>query len=115
MVVMYGAGLFPEHTRRIEPAADAWRRFLDEMDRCRIWSWEPDYYLSAVDGTNWRVHLEAAGKHVKSEGSNAYPGLHGPEPEPTLEFRGLLTALRELLDGLEYDPLAQYLRRCDVQ
>lgn len=38
LVVMYGAGRFPERTYRIEPAANAWRRFLDEMDRYRIWS-----------------------------------------------------------------------------
>ncbi|MGE5528603.1 MAG: hypothetical protein ACM3X6_05615 [Patescibacteria group bacterium] len=109
LVVMYGAGLFPEHTRRIEPAADAWRRFLGKMDSCRIWSWEPYYYLPAMDGTNWWVCLEIEGKRVKSAGSNAYPGLNGAEPEPTAEFRGFLAALRELLGCLEDDLLARLM------
>jgi hypothetical protein len=69
-------GPFPiEPPLIIQPSEDQWRQFWQEVDHIGVWSWAPEYTNpNVLDGTQWSLSLSHAGRKLKSDGSNAYPG-----------------------------------------
>lgn len=81
----------------VTPSPEAWSQFWQAMDAANVWHWEADYTNNDIlDGTQWGFELAHAGRHVTSEGSNAYPGHNAPGYEDSPQFLQLLSALRTL-------------------
>lgn len=50
-----------------------------------VWAWQPLYLLGAV-GPWWELEIRYADRGMRSEGTDAYPGLGG-KPVPYGELR----------------------------
>ena len=81
-----------------QPSEEQWRQFWQEVDRIGVWTWEAEYWNHDVlDGIQWSLSLCHAGRKMKSEGSNAYPGgsdsVECPDDGPFADLRRALAAL----------------------
>ena len=81
----------------VTPSPEAWTQFWQTMETIGVWQWQPQYFDHEVlDGTQWELELKHAGRSVKCDGSNAYPGTSGPDYGRTSAFAQFLKALRTL-------------------
>ena len=88
------------------PSEVEWKKFWDEMDRIRVWSWMDNYDCPDVvfdDGSSWNLKIELGDKKVESSGSNYYPGENIEEivSDQSESFKKFLDALRSLT-GFEF-------------
>ena len=59
----------------ILPTEAEWARFWRGLETAAVWTWQPRYEdPDILDGAQWSLHVEYAGRRLKSIGSNAYPG-----------------------------------------
>ncbi|HEY3375796.1 MAG TPA: hypothetical protein VGK02_12190 [Candidatus Aquicultor sp.] len=84
----------------IRPTGEQWARFWDEIDVIGAWRWRPLYEKAGEEGAHWYVHISVNDHIVTSEGDGAFPG-NDTGSGPSKEFERFLTALRELLGGVE--------------
>lgn len=96
--------------RKIQPTAEQWKAFWDEMNAVGIWNWSAKYAPAAPvqGGTQWDVTLENGGRSIKSEGSNAYPSdadpvKAGPDKQYTKRFTRFYNAVLHLLGETSSD------------
>ena len=91
------AGHIEGDATTVTPTAEAWSQFWQAIEAADVWSWLPDYTDNTIlDGTQWELELAHAGRSVKCEGSNAYPGHNAPGYEDSPQFLHFLTALRTI-------------------
>lgn len=84
----------------LEPTVEEWERFWRGVERAAVWSWKADYLTDVLDGTQWSLRLQHAGRSITTAGSNDYPGGVDNNYSPTSEFAQFLRAL-EQLTGVE--------------
>ncbi|MCU0785358.1 MAG: hypothetical protein MUF81_15155, partial [Verrucomicrobia bacterium] len=77
--------------------SEQWEEFWRTLDAVGVWSWASHYDNPGIcDGTQWSLKLSHAGRHLRSEGSNAFPGAPGPDYSRSCAFAQFLVALRKL-------------------
>ncbi len=80
----------------VQPTANQWLQFWQEVDRIGVWKWLPKYESDVLDGCQWELELEHEGRRVQCYGSNCYPGSIGMECPPGCPFDQFLSALTAL-------------------
>ena len=95
-----------EASKTITPSPERWREFWKSMDEVGLWRWRPRYEDPRLaDGTHWSVEADHAGRSVRSQGHNLYPGqetLPGPgeiRADSGPLFEKYLAAVEKLLGG----------------
>lgn len=91
---------FSIDSTRVQPSAEAWAKFWAAADEAGMRRWRERYRAEDIaDGSGWSLRLTAAGVHVRSAGSNAYPDRRGREHEGEVppEFQAFLDAVDELI------------------
>jgi hypothetical protein len=79
------------------PSVAAWKRFWRSVEKLGVWSWDPKYdNFDILDGVAWELSLRYQGKAVRSEGTNAFPGIVKDSGEYTATYSEFLKALRTL-------------------
>lgn len=91
----------------IEPTQEGWERFWAAMDEVGLWTWKASYHAPGVmDGTQWDVEMKRGRRHVKTSGSNRYPGYREEGVEdgmPTQRFERFTKAVSALIGGRPFD------------
>ena len=100
-----GAYMFdPTKTRSVSPNREQWDDFWRALEAAGVWNWSRDYADPGVcDGTQWSLLLKHAGRSLRSEGSNAYPGGEGMDFSRSSSFGQFLSALGQLTGLSELD------------
>lgn len=81
----------------VTPTPEAWSQFWQTAEIIGVWQWQPEYFdHDILDGTQWELELTHAGRTVKCDGSNAYPGANGPNYGRNTAFARFLKTLRTL-------------------
>lgn len=89
---------FSSLPEKISPTAKEWETFWATVQRCDLWNWEARYDdFDICDGTQWAIEVMLGDRHLRSSGSNAYPGGEGTGYSKP--FRLLLRAVRKLIGG----------------
>ncbi len=79
----------------LQPRPDEWERFWLAAEKIGVWSWKQEYYIAALDGTNWQLKIKHGEKFLSAQGSNAYPG--SSDASPSAVFRSLIRSVGELV------------------
>lgn len=59
----------------VDPGPEAWEEFRKALDALGIGRWDARYESPGIlDGTSWGVEMDWGDLHVRSSGSNNYPG-----------------------------------------
>ncbi len=102
----YAASKAAETSKTITPTPEQWRGFWKSMDEVGLWDWRPRYDDSRIfDGTFWSVEADHAGRSVRSQGRQLFPGQETiPGPGEIRRDRGplfekYLAAVEKLLGG----------------
>ena len=88
----------------IRPDAGTWTRFIQEINKAKLYKWAPDYPNPGVyDGTRWYVEIQFGERIFKSKGDNNFP-TEGNESKPTnapspcgVPFQTLCAAVSHLI------------------
>lgn len=85
-------------TIKVQPSPAEWHRFWIAVEEAKVWSWRGEYNNDQVlDGIQWSLEMQHAGRRIKCEGINAFPGWEAtPEFPETCEFAKFLTAIERL-------------------
>jgi hypothetical protein len=98
-----GRADLPTDVELFEPTERQWQEFAAALDALGVWRWRANYPNPGVmDGTSWSIDIDYGRVAIRAGGDNNYPAAGGApsgKPEPTREFRGLLTAVRNLIGG----------------
>jgi hypothetical protein len=82
----------------VVPTTEAWAEFWAAAETAGVHNWRSRYHAHVMDGVGWTLRLEAGGRTLESQGSNAFPDRHGREHEvETDAFRAFLDALGALV------------------
>jgi len=99
----------PYPLTQIQPSENTWREFWATMDAIGAWKWELYYeqeYVVVMDGTWWAIHIEYAGKVLKTGGHCSYPPDRN-QGRMSEEFTRFIEAVARLVEG--YPFLTYYL------
>ncbi|HWB59012.1 MAG TPA: hypothetical protein VG733_05950 [Chthoniobacteraceae bacterium] len=96
--------------RKVQPTAEQWQTFWNEMNAIDIWHWSAKYAPSAAveGGTQWDATIEGGGHSIKSEGGNAYPSdedpaKSGPDKQFTKRYIKFYNAVLHLVGETSSD------------
>lgn len=92
---------------KVTPTAKQWREFRRSLDEMKIWQWRTNYSNPAVrDGIHWSLDVAYDDHHLKTEGSNSFPGRGGKpsggDGEQTRAFSAYTAAVKKLLGGKKF-------------
>jgi hypothetical protein len=94
-------------TATVEPSPSDWQQFWQAMDEVELWAWKERYFAPGVmDGTQWEVEIEWAGRCASSGGSNRYPGYEEEGVEDACEtrrFERFTEAVSKLVGGRAFE------------
>ena len=84
-----------QQTKDIIPTKEKWQRFWAKLESAGVWEWKPEYPNPGIlDGTQWSIDIEHAGRSLTSRGDNNYPGKKA--------FNTFLEAVESVLGGLAF-------------
>jgi len=102
----HGPQFGPGRAEVLEPTGRQWAAFRNALDEIGVWQWQKRYENPGVcDGTQWTFEVAYGNRYLTASGDNNYPGPEGEpnnHPEMTPQFRRLLSAVRALIGGREF-------------
>jgi|GEM_PF-982592 len=79
------------------PTAGEWKSFWRALEMAKVWNWKPHYDETLVlDGENWELKIEYAGKRIATGGANDYPGAEEGIYTDRSEYAQFLRAMKRL-------------------
>jgi hypothetical protein len=67
-------GQKPKPTLHLSPSPEQWRDFRHQLDRLKVWQWQPDYgNQTFISGTQWLLEIQYSDRSLHSRGHRDFP------------------------------------------